>query len=124
MRQDLYNAPNPAQFTGEFDNMHNGATSSYNALQAQFRHRFSHGLQSLFSHTWAHAIDNVSSDVYFVNTPPGVPSNERGSSDYDIQHTFSGAIPMTYRELKVESGDRSSAIGLRTRSSMPEALPR
>jgi len=92
MRQDLYNAPNPAQFSGEFDLMHNGATSSYNALQAQFRHRFSHGLQSLLSYTWAHAIDDVSSDVYFLNTPPGVPSNERGSSDYDIRHTLSGAI--------------------------------
>jgi len=92
MRQDLYNAPNPAQFTGEFDYMHNGASSSYNALQAQFRHRFSHGLQSLFSYTWAHAIDDVSSDVYFVNTPPTVSSRERGSSDYDVRHTFSGAV--------------------------------
>lgn len=92
MRQDLYDAPNPAQFTGEFDYMHNGASSSYNALQAQFRHRLSHGLQSLFSYTWAHAIDDVSSDVYFVNTPPSVSSRERGSSDYDIKHTFSGAV--------------------------------
>jgi len=92
MRQDLYNAPNPAQFNGEFDYMHNGATSGYNALQAQFRHRFSHGLQLLFSYTWAHAIDDVSSDVYFVNTPPAVSSRERGSSDYDIRHTFSGAV--------------------------------
>jgi hypothetical protein len=91
MRQDLYFAPNP-DFTGEFDLMRNGATSSYNALQAQFRHRLSHGLQTLFSYTWGHAIDDVSSDVYFVNTPPGIPSRERSSSDYDITHTFSGAV--------------------------------
>ena len=45
MRQDLYRAPNPS-FTGEFDVMRNGASASYNALQAQFRHRFAHGLQS------------------------------------------------------------------------------
>ena len=92
MRQDLYNAPNPTQFAGEFDYMHNGATSSYNALQAQFRHHVSHGLQTLFSYTWAHAIDDASSDVYFVNTPPAIPSRERGSSDYDIRQTFSDAI--------------------------------
>jgi len=48
----------------------------------------------LFSYTWSHAIDDVSSDVFFVNVPPGIEpsSQERGSSDNDIRHTFSGAI--------------------------------
>jgi hypothetical protein len=93
MRQDLYNAPNP-NFTGEFDLMRNGATSGYNALQAQFRHLLTHGLQTLFSYTWAHAIDDVSSDVFFVNVPPGdsPSSQERGPSDNDIRQTFSGAV--------------------------------
>jgi len=91
MRQDLYTAPN-ANFTGEFDLTRNGPDSSYQALQAQFRHRFSHGLQTLLSYTWAHSIDNASSDAYYLNVPPGVSSSERGSSDYDIRHTFSGAI--------------------------------
>jgi hypothetical protein len=94
MRQDIYNAPNPAQFSGEFDYMHNGATSSYNALQAQFRHRLAQRLQALLSYTWAHSIDDASSDVYFLNVPPGdtSPGQERGPSDYDIRHTFSGAV--------------------------------
>ena len=93
MRQDVYNAPN-SDFIGEFDLMRNGATSSYQALQTQFRHRLSHGLQTLLSYTWAHSIDDVSSDVYFVNVPPvGSPSpGERGSSDNDIRHTFSSAV--------------------------------
>jgi hypothetical protein len=93
MRQDLYNAPNP-NFNGEFDLMRNGASSSYDALQAQFRHRLAHGLQTLFSYTWAHAIDDVSSDVFFVNVPPGVApsSSDRGPSDYDIRQTFAGAV--------------------------------
>jgi hypothetical protein len=62
--------------------------------KAQFRHRLTHGLQTLFSYTWAHSIDDVSSDVYFLNVPPGQSpsSGERGSSDYDIRHTFSSAI--------------------------------
>ena len=38
MRTDHYYAPNP-NFTGEFDLMRNDADSSYQALQAQFRHR-------------------------------------------------------------------------------------
>ena len=68
--------------------------SSYDALQAQFRHRLAHGLRTLFSYTWAHAIDDVSSDVFFVNVPPGVApsSSDRGPSDYDIRQTFAGAV--------------------------------
>jgi hypothetical protein len=92
MRQDVYNQPNP-NFTGEFDLMRNGADSSYQALQAQFRHRLAHGLQTLLSYTWAHSIDDASSDAYYLNVPPGNAASpqERGSSDYDIRHTFSGA---------------------------------
>ncbi|MGA3306935.1 MAG: TonB-dependent receptor, partial [Stellaceae bacterium] len=93
MRQDIYIAPNP-EFTGEFDVMRNDADSSYNALQVQHRHRFAHGLQALLSYTWAHSIDDASSDAYFVNLPASdAPlSQDRGSSDYDIRHTFSGAV--------------------------------
>ena len=93
MRQDIYIAPN-SNFTGEFDVQRNAGDSSYNALQAQYRHRLSYGLQTLLSYTWGHSIDNVSSDVNYQNVPPGLsPSSaERGSSDYDIRHTFSAAV--------------------------------
>jgi len=91
MRQDFYSMPNP-NFTGEFDLMRNGASSNYHALQAQFQHRFTHGLQTLLSYTWSHSIDNVSSDANHVNVPPGAASSDRGSSDYDIPQTFSGAV--------------------------------
>lgn len=90
MRQDLYRTPNP-NFTGEFDLMRNGASASYNALQAQYRHRFTHGLQTLVSYTWSHSIDNVSSDAYYANVPPGA-SSDCGSSTYDVRHTFAGAV--------------------------------
>jgi hypothetical protein len=74
--------------------MGNKADSSYHALQAQFRHRLAHGLQTLQSYTWAHAIDDASSDYHSLSVPPGGSSSarERGSSDYDIRHTFSSAI--------------------------------
>ena len=91
MRRDLYYAPNP-EFNGEFDLLSNGADSSYQALQAQFRHRLAHGLQTLLSYTWAHSIDDVSSDAYYLHVPPGNSTSERGSSDYDIRQTFSGAV--------------------------------
>lgn len=70
MRQDFYYKPNPT-FTGQFAIIRNGASSNYQALQPQFRHRFAHGLQTLLSYTWSHSIDNVWSDGYFANVPPG-----------------------------------------------------
>jgi len=100
MRRDIYFAPNP-DFTGEFDVLRNAADSSYNALQVQYRHRLTHGLQALASYTWSHSIDDVSSDANFLNTPPGssaVP--ERGSSDYDIRNTFAGAVSYSIRGPK------------------------
>jgi len=93
IRQDLYDAPNP-NFTSEVDIMTNGADSSYNALQVQYRHRLTRGLQALVSYTWGHSIDDASFDSNFLNTPPGTsPSSvERGPSDYDIRNTFAGAV--------------------------------
>ena len=93
MRKDIYIAPGP-NFTGEFDLLSNHGTSNYNALQAQYRHRLSRGLQTLLSYTWSHSIDDVSSDVNYQNVPLGQfsSSSERGPSDYDIRNTFSGAV--------------------------------
>ena len=93
MRKDIYIGPNP-NFTGEFDVLSNHGTSSYNAMQAQYRHRLSHGLQTLLSYTWGHSIDDASSDVNYQNVPlaESPASAERGPSDYDIRHTLSGAV--------------------------------
>ena len=92
MRRDVYVAPGPS-FTGEFDLFSNHGTSNYDALQAQYRRRMSHGLQTLLSYTWSHSIDDVSSDENYQNVPLGQStSSERGPSDYDIRNTFSGAV--------------------------------
>jgi hypothetical protein len=93
MRKDVYIAPGP-NFTGEFDLLSNHGTSNYDALQAQYRHRLSHGLQTLLSYTWSHSIDDVSSDVNYQNVPLGQSpsSSEHGPSDYDIRNTFSAAV--------------------------------
>jgi hypothetical protein len=110
MRQDIYDAPNPS-FTGEFTVMRNDADSSYNALQIQYRHRLAHGLQTLLSYTWAHSIDDASSDAYPVNLPANDAPLflERGSSDYDIRHTFSGAV--SYSIPAPGGGIWKSALG-------------
>ncbi len=37
------------------------AISSYNSLQAEFRHTFGHGLTAMVSYTWAHSLDDSTS---------------------------------------------------------------
>ncbi len=103
MRHDIYNAPNPNVVTGEFDVFRNGADSSYNALQVQYQHRLTHGLQALVSYTWSHSIDDASSDAYFLNTPPGASAvSDRGPSDYDIRKPSPALSPSTFRDRTAE----------------------
>jgi hypothetical protein len=71
----------------------NGSTSDYHALQIQFNRRLSRGIQALASYTWSHAIDSGSADL--DRTVPGSVVNttvDRGSSDFDVRHSFSGAF--------------------------------
>ena len=74
------------------------ANSSYNALEASLRKRFSHGLSFLASYTWSHSIDDVSSfnitgsasqPVAGENDLAQNPFNlaaERGPSMFDARH--------------------------------------
>ena len=74
----------------------NTASSSYNALQAEFQRRLSHGLQVLSSYTWSHSIDDASSGSFGSFSNVGIPGSDsnvnRGPSDFDIRHGFSAGI--------------------------------
>jgi carboxypeptidase family protein/TonB-dependent receptor-like protein len=76
------------------------ANSSYNALEASLRKRFSHGLSFLASYTWSHSIDDVSSfNITGSASQPVAGENdlaqdpfdlaaERGRSMFDSRHRF------------------------------------
>jgi len=68
----------------EFGLIKNGGTSSYGALQAQFRRRLSLGLTALASYTWSHCID-YGSENYFVGY-------QRGNCDFDVRQNLSTAF--------------------------------
>ncbi len=73
----------------------NTATSDYNALQLKFQRRLSRGLQALASYTFAHSIDIASSDTFIYSATPGSfanPNVDRGDSDFDVRHSFTGAV--------------------------------
>jgi hypothetical protein len=71
----------------------NKGTSDYHALQTKFQSRLSHNVQALAQYTWSHSIDTGSSSL--VGNPPTVAPTaniDRGDSDFDIRHSFSGAV--------------------------------
>ena len=95
----LADSPGKCQFssTGEIAGI---ANSSYNAMEASMRKRFSHGLSFLVSYTWSKAIDDVSSfnitgsaakPVAGENDLAQNPFNlgaERGLSLFDARNRF------------------------------------
>lgn len=91
LRLELLNNPNP-DFAQVFVTT-NRASSSYHALQLQFQRRLSRSLQSHIAYTWSHSIDNASNDS-FPNPPLAMIDSPlvRASSDFDVRHTFAGAI--------------------------------
>jgi hypothetical protein len=71
----------------------NHGWSRYHGLQAQYRRRLSHSVEALLSYSWSHSIDNSSSDSLLDWAGPGADaSRDRGSSDFDARHTFTGAF--------------------------------
>ncbi len=91
LRQELLVNPN-SDFAQVFVTT-NKAASSYHALQLQFQRRLSRDLQSHLAYTWSHSIDNASNDS-FANSPSTIidPRFDRASSDFDLRHSFAGAI--------------------------------
>lgn len=81
------NEVNVALFNPNFSHVYffqNGLTSDYNALQAQFQRRLSHGLQALASYTWSHSFDYGSYNFAFPY--------ERADSDFDLRNSFTAAL--------------------------------
>jgi hypothetical protein len=116
-------APNPnlaaAQLLTDLGN------SNYNAVQVQFQRRLTNGLQALASYTFSHSIDTGSagSDAVASNTfvPAVVAGSNRGPSDFDIRHAFSGAL--TY-DLPAPKANRFSKVILRGWSTENTLLAR
>ncbi len=88
----------------------NKATSDYHAMQLQFQRRLSRGLQALASYTWSKSLDISSSSASLLGNPFAdlPPKNDRGPSDFDVRHAFSGAV--TYDIPTPRTGSVGKAI--------------
>jgi hypothetical protein len=90
LRNTGYFQPN-ANFSSFFYVTSNSAISNYDALQVQYRRPVTSGLQLLLGYTYAHSLDNASNDVTSgTNTISG--ARDYASSDFDVRHSFSGAL--------------------------------
>ena len=108
----------------------NTATSDYHAMQIQLDRRLSRGLQVLASYTWSKSIDIASSDSGLNSSLVfGDPSIDRGPSDFDVRHAFSGALTYdipTFKKLgavgKAILGNWSVDTIITARSATPVDL--
>jgi hypothetical protein len=95
LRQEELTPPssNPTFSRGSiFALTENGDTSDYEALQLQYRKPLSRRLQALLNYTWSHSIDTGSDDSIDLNSHLVIPgASDRGSSSFDVRHSFSGA---------------------------------
>jgi hypothetical protein len=112
LQSALLFSPTPA--LSEAQLVVNAGTSDYDALQAQFQRRLSHGLQGLVSYTWSHSIDTGSagSDAVVSNVfvPSSLSAANRGPSDFDIRHTLSAGVTYNIPTLKL-NGLTDAALG-------------
>jgi hypothetical protein len=127
LRQEYLVNPNPS-FTDLYVTR-NSASSDYHALQTQFQRRLSRGLQALASYTWSHSIDTVSVESSLNPLAAGIdPGRDRGSSDFDLRHSFSAAatydVPDLARGRLLSSVLRSWGVdGILRINSAPPLTP-
>ncbi len=90
------------------DFVNNEGASNYNALQMQFKRRFSRGLQALLAYTWAKSLDTASDESITNLQAPALrvnPNADRGPSSFDIRHSFTGSasyeipVPRAFRAI-------------------------
>ncbi|MGH9763697.1 MAG: TonB-dependent receptor domain-containing protein, partial [Blastocatellia bacterium] len=113
---------------GQENLVQNAANSNYNALQIQFQRRLSRGFQALASYTYSHSIDDGSGAAF--DSPNLLaqninPESNRGSSDFDIRHSFTSAFtydipsPKSAAALKSLFGGWALDSAFRARSASP-----
>jgi hypothetical protein len=78
--------------------------STYHGLQATLTARNYHGLDFVAGYTYAHAIDDLSSNwVAYLPQDSWHPSQDKGSSDFDIRHRLTLSITYTLPEKKTKT---------------------
>jgi hypothetical protein len=89
-------AAKPFPLFDQINGSTNNAISNYHALQAQLNKRMSYGLEFAANYTWSHFLDDQDSSGWgsrggWQNYQNAFkPSDNYGSSNFDIRHMFKG----------------------------------
>jgi hypothetical protein len=101
-------------------------SANYQALEMRHSGSLARNLYGSLSYTWAHSIDDGSLDSAMLLIHPGYSLSEaRGSSSFDIRHSFTGAlsyrIPVEASSLQLPSWLGGWTVNgiLRARSGFP-----
>lgn len=90
----------PFPTVGSFNSISMAGTSSYNALQVGVNRQYSSNLAFTANYTWSRSIDD-SSGIYSFSQPSGLNAGQfpntfryldRGLSEFDRPHSFTGSI--------------------------------
>ena len=105
----------------------NNGRSGYQGLQVQYRRRVVEGFQALASYAWSHSIDDDSSDSFLMWAGTGAgAAGDRGSSDFDLRHSFTAALTYEFPARKAGAGRLLNGWALdamlRARSGFPIAV--
>ena len=88
-----FDGPQDANFLTLLAVTTNHGFSNYQAFDFQYRLKTWKGLSGLGSYSWSHSIDNSSSDSLLYWAGGGLlPSQDRGSSDFDVRHAFNADL--------------------------------
>jgi carboxypeptidase family protein len=116
LQTEFQNTPNTS--FGQVELLSNNAISDYQALQAQYKHRLSKGLQALASYTWSHSIDTASAASVFINSNDFVAGQNRnanrGPSAFDIRNMFSAGLTYDFPSPKVNAFAKAVLSGWST----------
>ncbi len=119
LRQEGLAAPNP-NFApvALFYVTQNDASSRYDALQLQYRRPVASRIKALLNYSWSHSLDDASDDVdVAISNTVFSNKNDRGSSGYDVRHSFSGAVT-----FDVPAATKSGAVFRVTKDWSVDAL--
>jgi hypothetical protein len=122
LRREIGGAGNAPTFLAALTT--NNGQSAYQGLQAQYRRRVVQGFQALASYAWSHSIDDDSSDSFLMWAGAGASAaGDRGSSDFDLRHSFTAALTYEFPVRKAGAGRLLSGWALdamlRARTGFP-----
>jgi hypothetical protein len=82
--------------SGGFRQRSNWGQATYHSMQANFRRRLGKWVTGNFSYTWSKSLDNVSSDGAVIEHDGFNLANNRGRSDFDRTHRFTGVYVIDF----------------------------